>query len=270
LKKVLIVLLLLILLFIGFILRFGSALTQEGNPLPYIIAIIKYELSNNGYEVVLETTNETRYISKFEKKYPLGMVKEFMKTRGWEFKEQMGSGLVFEKDKETITIETRQYSKHYFIWDIPKELSAENIKSNVFDAKEVQVGDSIAGQKIHTMDVIPDGHDFYHSVIHFRGNMVLEGEIEFFEVNESNEGWGLGNYFTPDDTSIHLIPILNIDTNRTGFTIEDNQHGELDSFKKNGRKYVVKIEVKNFELYALGKGQENKATLITVLKAEKL
>ncbi len=35
--------------------------------------------------------------------------KEFMKTRGWEFKEQIGSGLVFQKDKETTTIETRQY-----------------------------------------------------------------------------------------------------------------------------------------------------------------
>jgi hypothetical protein len=123
LKKVIIAVLLFFLLFFGLIgLRFGSVLTQEGNPIPYLIAISKYELSNNGYEEVLETTNEIKYVSEFEKKYPLGMAKEFMKTKGWEFKEQMGSGLIFEKDKETITIETRQYSKHYFIWDIPKKI----------------------------------------------------------------------------------------------------------------------------------------------------
>lgn len=56
------------------------------------------------------------------KNYPLGMIKEFMKTKGWEFKEQMGSELVFEKDKKTINIVTRQYSKHYYIWGIPKEI----------------------------------------------------------------------------------------------------------------------------------------------------
>ena len=95
LKKVLIAVLLCFFLFFGFIgLRFGSALTQEGNPVPYLIGISKYELSNNGYEEVLETTNEIRYISESEKKYPLGMPKEFMKTKGWEFKEQIGSGQI--------------------------------------------------------------------------------------------------------------------------------------------------------------------------------
>jgi hypothetical protein len=122
-KKVLMmggVFLLLLLVFIG--LRFGSALTQEGNPIPYLIAITKYEFSNNGYEEVLERSDKIRYVSKFEKKYPLGMTKEFMKDKGWEFKEQMGSGLIFEKNDEIITIGTRQYTKQYFIWDIPKEV----------------------------------------------------------------------------------------------------------------------------------------------------
>lgn len=105
-----------------FALRFGSALTQEGNPISYLISIAKYELSNNGYEKVLETTNSIRYVSEYEKKYPLGMAIEFMKRVGWDFKEQMGSGLVFEKNNEIITISTRQYSKHYFIWDVPKEV----------------------------------------------------------------------------------------------------------------------------------------------------
>lgn len=120
-KKLFIVFILIVVLLLGFIgLRFGSALTQEGNPIPYLIAIAKYELSNNGYEKVLETSKEIRYISSFETKYPLGMAIEFMKNKGWKFKEQMGSGLIFEKDNEVLTISTRQYSTHYFIWDVPK------------------------------------------------------------------------------------------------------------------------------------------------------
>ncbi|WP_083652351.1 hypothetical protein [Bacillus sp. MRMR6] len=122
-KIVLIVVLLFFLLIFSLVgLRFGSALTQEGNPIPYLVAISKHELSNNGYEKVLETTNVIRYVSEYEEKYPLGMAKEFMKGEGWVFKEQMGSGLVFEKNKKVITISTRQYSRHYFIWDIPKEV----------------------------------------------------------------------------------------------------------------------------------------------------
>lgn len=117
------VLLLLFVLFFGFIaVRFGSALTQEGNPIPYLISIIKLELSNNGYEKVLETEYGNRFVSEFNKDYPLGMAIEFMKGYGWNFKEQIGSGLVFEKEHEVITISTRQYSRYYYIWDVPKEV----------------------------------------------------------------------------------------------------------------------------------------------------
>lgn len=123
LKKFLTVMLFFFFLFFGYIgLRFGSALTQEGDPFPYLLAISKYEFSNKGYEEVLERTNDIRYVSEFEEKYPFGVMKEIMETKGWQYREQMGSGLVFEKERETITIETRQFSKHYYIWDIPKEI----------------------------------------------------------------------------------------------------------------------------------------------------
>jgi hypothetical protein len=57
-----------IILIAGFVVvRFGSALTQEGNPLSYLISITKYELSNSGYAKVLQS-NDNTYISKFEKK----------------------------------------------------------------------------------------------------------------------------------------------------------------------------------------------------------
>lgn len=122
-KKVLFVVMLVLVLSFGFIaLRFGSALTQEGNPIPYLISIARLELLNNGYEKILDTENGNRYLSESKERFPYVIAKEFMKSKGWDFKEQLGAGLVFEKDEKVITIGTRQYSNHYYIWDVPKEV----------------------------------------------------------------------------------------------------------------------------------------------------
>jgi hypothetical protein len=126
LKKILIVLIIVVLLPIVYIyLRFGSALTQEGNPIPYLSAIMKLELSNNGKEKVEDGQHEVRYISEFKVKYPYGIAIESMKSLGWEFKEQMGSGFIFEKNGQKTIVETRQYSSQYYIWDVPKEVIYE-------------------------------------------------------------------------------------------------------------------------------------------------
>ncbi|MBP3950245.1 hypothetical protein J7W16_03800 [Bacillus sp. YZJH907-2] len=120
-KKTLLVVLLMFVLSFGFIgVRFGSALIQEGNPIPYLVSIMKLELSNKGYEQAADTLNETSYVSA-EKEYP-SVVIDFMKEKDWDYKEQIGSGLVFERSQETITISTRKYSKNYFLWNVPNEV----------------------------------------------------------------------------------------------------------------------------------------------------
>lgn len=122
-KKALLTLLVIFLLFTGFIvLRFGTALSQEGNPLPYLLAITKYEFSDARYVEVLDTPTETRYVTACRQDDRFGVVTSFMADTGWEFTEQLGSGLVFDKEEETVVIETRQYSSHYFIWDIPDDV----------------------------------------------------------------------------------------------------------------------------------------------------
>jgi hypothetical protein len=142
-------------------------------------------------------------------------------------------------------------------------------QENVFDARKVQAGSQVAGHTVKYIEVSPiDDHDYF-AVVRFEGEMTVEGHIDFFAENEG-EGWGLLNYFTPAQESIHFIPVLNIDPNRTGFTLEDNQDKDLQKLRENGRRYKVKIRVKNFELYAQGKGQENKATLVEILDAEKV
>lgn len=120
-KKILLVIILVFVLLIGFIgLRFGAALTQEGNPIPIITSIIKLEILNSDYQLFSDTPSGNRYVSETESSCH-DVVKNFMKEKGWDFREQMGAWLVFEKNGKITTIETRQYSKYYFIWDVPNE-----------------------------------------------------------------------------------------------------------------------------------------------------
>ncbi|MCM3677412.1 hypothetical protein M3699_27505 [Peribacillus simplex] len=122
-KKFLQVMFLFFILIIGLILlRFGSALFQEGNPTPILTSIMNLELEKSDYELFSETNIHNKYVSDNTGIYRYDVIKGFMKEKGWDFKEQMGSGLVFKKDEQTIVVETRQYSKHYILWNIPKEV----------------------------------------------------------------------------------------------------------------------------------------------------
>lgn len=113
---------------LGFILGvYGRVIFQEGNPIPLISSIIKLEFSNAKY--VKYSSTPDRYISEVKSDVEnYKVMKEFMKEKGWTFKEQMGSAFIFEKDGELMTIDTRQYTKKYFLWHIPKEES--RVKKN--------------------------------------------------------------------------------------------------------------------------------------------
>ncbi|WLD94385.1 hypothetical protein [Alkalihalobacillus sp. AL-G] len=104
------------------IVRFGDALSQEGNPVPILTAITKLHISNNNYEPFSESDFDTRYVSENTGKSRYNVVKEFMEEKGWVYQEQMGSGLIFKNSDQTITISTIQYSRHYILWNIPNEI----------------------------------------------------------------------------------------------------------------------------------------------------
>ena len=108
---------------LGFILgAYGKVIFQEGNPIPLISSIIKLEFSKVEYMKYSDAPD--KYISEVKadgENYKV--MKDFMKEKGWAFKEQMGSGFIFEKDGKLMAIGTRQYTKKYFLWTIPKEES---------------------------------------------------------------------------------------------------------------------------------------------------
>ncbi|WP_442600117.1 hypothetical protein [Neobacillus sp. D3-1R] len=122
-RKVLIAVLFVFVLCFGFIfIRFGTALTQEGNPIPILTSIMKLELSNSGYEKI----SDEKYVSEFKENYPYEILKEYMSDIGWNFHEQLGSALVFVKNEKVIVMETRQFTRHYYLWKIPEEILGQN------------------------------------------------------------------------------------------------------------------------------------------------
>jgi hypothetical protein len=122
LKRFLLLVTFLFVVMVGFItFRFGSALSQEGNPLPILTSIYKLDFSNSHFVQYSKTDKGNRYISENSGESRFDVTKDFMKKKGWSFKEQIGSGLVFEKSGLNIVVETRQFSRHYILWDIPNE-----------------------------------------------------------------------------------------------------------------------------------------------------
>ncbi|WP_127507041.1 hypothetical protein [Paenibacillus humicus] len=121
-KRILLAATMLVVLFAGFLtLRFGSALSQEGNPLPILYSISKLEFSKSSYEPYSKTDKSTRFVSENTGESRYDAVKDIMWKNDWDFKEQLGSGLIFEKNGQTKVVETRQFSKHYILSVIPND-----------------------------------------------------------------------------------------------------------------------------------------------------
>ena len=109
---------------------FGSALFQEGNPIPLMISAIKLHLSDSEFELFSKTEKRSKYLSESNGNSNYNVVKKYMKSKGWKFQEQMGSGLIFTKNGEDAIVVVKQYSRNYFIWEIQQRFS--NDKSFTF------------------------------------------------------------------------------------------------------------------------------------------
>lgn len=126
-KKIIMFALSLIVLITGLlIIRFGSALSQEGNPVPILSSISKLEFAGSKYEQYSKTDKTTKYVSKNTGASRYDVIKDMMKTNGWDFKEQMGASLVFENNGQREVVGTRQYSKHYILSAIPNDVFSSN------------------------------------------------------------------------------------------------------------------------------------------------
>lgn len=140
----------------------------------------------------------------------------------------------------------------------------------IFDARQARVGQTAAGMTIQDLDVQPINESDYWAVVKFKGETTVCGEIVFIDDNESGEGWGLLNHFTPSSHCAAKIPVTDVGKQRNGFSLTDNPARQLESLKLNGKRYQITLIIDDYEIYQTGKAQENKARLIKVVDAVKL
>ncbi|MED4205548.1 hypothetical protein [Neobacillus mesonae] len=120
-KKIIMAFIIVIIVGNGLIVTgFGSTVFQEGNPVPLLVSAVKLHFSDMEYVQFAKTEKRVRFLSLNTTTNRYEVVKKWMGTKGWDFKEQMGSGLIFTKDGEDAVVEVKQYSKHYFVWEIQK------------------------------------------------------------------------------------------------------------------------------------------------------
>lgn len=108
----------------------NRSLYQEGNPLALIIGIVQLELSDDtlvriNYDdkisyIIKKDTSESEFnlISQSLDEYI-----ELKVSQGWLYKENIGSGLIFEYEGRLLTTETKMYSKYYMIINEPGEVN---------------------------------------------------------------------------------------------------------------------------------------------------
>ncbi|MED3623573.1 hypothetical protein G4Z05_13185 [Bacillus thermocopriae] len=119
-KTIFILMIFMVMGFCLYLNHIGPVLHQEGNPIAFLVSTLKLKLSSSEYVLLAKTEKRRRYLSQIKGNREYEVVKDFMISKGWEYKEQMGSGLIFSKNGEDAVVEVRQYSNDYFIWEIQK------------------------------------------------------------------------------------------------------------------------------------------------------
>lgn len=122
-----------------FLSLYSSAIFQEGNPWPQIKAIVR--LTFNKTEMVNLSDSDNRYLTKSKGGWDI--IDSFLKNKGYEFTEQMGSGYFYKSSDNNIVLIRRQYSRFYTIWSITK-----NNDTNRRDNLELPTGYTLDSYKI--------------------------------------------------------------------------------------------------------------------------
>ncbi len=100
--------LILVLILVGIILN-KDVIFQEGNPVKMVIAIGKLHISDE--KIVLISERPKKYIVRNKDGFQPFI--EMMEDQGWEYSDQMGAGLIFEKKGIKHTATSRMYTRYY-------------------------------------------------------------------------------------------------------------------------------------------------------------
>lgn len=105
-----------------FVYNYSPVIFQEGNPWPQIKGIV--QLTFGSENLVRLSTGENKYITKSDN---LEIIKSFMKEKGYEFIEQIGSGYFFKSQTGISVVTHKYYSRYYSLWSITESSAIKDI-----------------------------------------------------------------------------------------------------------------------------------------------
>lgn len=113
-KKILLLVFTALLVVGAFLFLYSPVIFQEGNPWPQIKGITQLTFGKS--DMVKLSGAENKYLTKSKGGWDI--VDIFLKNKGYEFTEQMGSGYFYKSSDGNIVLVRRQYSRFYIIWII--------------------------------------------------------------------------------------------------------------------------------------------------------
>jgi len=118
-KRVFVCLGILLAVFVLAFLLYSPIILQEGNPWPEIKGIAQLKFDDS--DIVKLSGSDNKFMTESKNGT---MIHDFMKTKGYEFTEQMGSGYFFESATgQTAVAVHRYYSRHYSLWKITENIN---------------------------------------------------------------------------------------------------------------------------------------------------
>jgi hypothetical protein len=84
--------------------------------------INKVKKSNGNIVKITEEKSYQWYISEMNQGRAYKNLKKLMADKGWSFKEQVGSGFVFQSEQGEIIVLSEMWTKKYVIFHFPKEI----------------------------------------------------------------------------------------------------------------------------------------------------
>ena len=116
----------IIIILIG-VFIFVNTLYYPPLPIENVSAKEAIEQLNNSDDKIVEIAIEGDFIWYITRSENKGIsiaderIKQLFTAKGWEFKEKLGSGLVFEKDGERLIPTTQMWTKKYVLVKVPSK-----------------------------------------------------------------------------------------------------------------------------------------------------
>ncbi|MEQ8201551.1 MAG: CapA family protein [Syntrophomonadaceae bacterium] len=130
---------------------------QEGHLLP--LASAAWELTNGSADIAAIPGETEEYLARSGD--GIKPLLDMMASRGWNYQEQMGTGIMFVKNGALATVSSRMFTSRYIIFSIP-EPDQQTVLADATTINLVATGDILMHNTVIASGLTSGGYNFDH------------------------------------------------------------------------------------------------------------